>query len=70
MRLILLSMAINFVQVEAQLNLVQRETQEYTSTCVAEAQKMADTMEADTHKLEIVEREVADFLKVWPCLFL
>ncbi|KAG5525920.1 hypothetical protein RHGRI_032275 [Rhododendron griersonianum] len=49
--------------VEAQLNLVQRETQEYTSRCMAEAQKMADTIEADTHKLEIVEREVAEFLK-------
>lgn len=35
---------------------------------MAEAQKMADTIEADTHKLEIVEREVAEFLKVWPCL--
>lgn len=50
-------------ELEAQLNLVQREAQEYTSRCVAEAQNMADAMEADTRKLEIVEKEAAELLK-------
>lgn len=50
-------------ELEAQLNSVQREAQEYTSRCVAEAQNMADAMEADTRKLEIVEKEAAELLK-------
>lgn len=48
-------------EVEAQLNLLKKETQDYTSRCVAEAKKILGDVEADTHKLDIVEREAAVF---------
>ncbi|CAL5358409.1 unnamed protein product [Camellia sinensis] len=48
-------------EVEAQLNLLRKETQDYTSRCVAEAKKILGDVEADTHKLDIVEREAAVF---------
>ncbi|XP_052207044.1 kinetochore protein NDC80 homolog [Diospyros lotus] len=50
-------------ELEAQLNSVKRETQEYTSRCLEEAKKMIEEIEADAHKLDIVEREAAEFLK-------
>ncbi|THG17187.1 hypothetical protein TEA_027005 [Camellia sinensis var. sinensis] len=49
------------ILVEAQLNLLKKETQDYTSRCVAEAKKILGDVEADTHKLDIVEREAAVF---------
>ncbi|KAL6998499.1 hypothetical protein U1Q18_008628 [Sarracenia purpurea var. burkii] len=50
-------------EVEAQINLLKKETQEYTFRCVAEAKKMAEEVEADGHKLDIIEREAAELLK-------
>ena len=52
-------------QVEAQSNVLMKETQEYTSRCIAEAKKMAEDIEAEAHKLGIVEREAEEFLRVW-----
>ncbi|KAL6964437.1 hypothetical protein U1Q18_035491 [Sarracenia purpurea var. burkii] len=53
-------------EVEAQINLLKKETQEYTSRCVAEAKRMAEEVEADDHKLDIIEREAAELLKKLP----
>ncbi|KAL6966510.1 hypothetical protein U1Q18_032289 [Sarracenia purpurea var. burkii] len=50
-------------EVEAQINLLKKETQESTSRCVAEVKKMAEEVEADGHKLDIIEREAAELLK-------
>ncbi|GFY89323.1 hypothetical protein Acr_06g0012630 [Actinidia rufa] len=50
-------------EMEAQSNLLMKETQEYTSRCIAEAKNMAEDIEAEAHKLGIVEREAAEFLR-------
>ncbi|XP_019073148.2 uncharacterized protein LOC109121908 [Vitis vinifera] len=46
--------------VEAQLNFLKKETQNYTSRCATEAKKLAEDVEIETHNVDIVEREVAD----------
>ncbi|XAR53113.1 hypothetical protein NMG60_11021525 [Bertholletia excelsa] len=50
-------------ELEAQLDLLKKEAQEYTSRCVAEAQRLAENVEADAYNLDAVEREAAEFLK-------
>ncbi|KAA8536519.1 hypothetical protein F0562_028997 [Nyssa sinensis] len=48
---------------ESQLNLLKKETQDYTSKCATEARRMVRDVEAEAHNLDIVEGEAADFLK-------
>ncbi|RXH92364.1 hypothetical protein DVH24_033260 [Malus domestica] len=49
--------------VEAQLNLLKKETQEYTSRCAAEARNLMEDVERETRNLDIVEREADEILK-------
>ncbi|WKA00185.1 hypothetical protein VitviT2T_018569 [Vitis vinifera] len=50
-------------EVEAQLNFLKKETQNYTSRCAMEAKKLVEDVEIETHNVDIVEREVADVLE-------
>lgn len=54
---------------EAHLNMIKKETQDYTSRCSAEAKTMLEDVQVEAHDLDIMEREAADVLKVIPCLF-
>lgn len=49
---------------EAQLNLLRKETQDYTYRCEEEARKMMDEVKKEAHDMNIVEREAAEILKV------
>lgn len=51
-------------EMEAQLNMMKNETQEYTSRCSAEAKKMLEDVQLADHDLDIMEREAADVLKI------
>lgn len=53
-------------QLEAQLNLLKKEIQDYTYRCAAEANKMMEEVQGDALNLDIVEREAAEVLKVLP----
>ncbi|XP_049409779.1 kinetochore protein NDC80 homolog [Solanum stenotomum] len=48
---------------EAQLDLVKKERLDFTSSCATEAGRIVEEVEAETQKLDQVEREAADFLK-------
>lgn len=50
-------------EVEAQLDLLKKDTQDFTSRCAAEAKKMADDVEAEARHLDNVEKEAADMLQ-------
>ncbi|KAK9279424.1 hypothetical protein L1049_013103 [Liquidambar formosana] len=50
-------------EVEAQLNLLRKEMQDYISRCAIEAKGMVQDVEAEAHNLNIVEREAVDMLK-------
>ncbi|XP_048437570.1 kinetochore protein NDC80 homolog [Pyrus x bretschneideri] len=50
-------------EVEAQLNLLKKEIQEYTSRCAAEARNLMEDVERETRNLDIVEREANEILK-------
>ncbi|KAL0335183.1 UNVERIFIED_CONTAM: Kinetochore protein NDC80 [Sesamum radiatum] len=49
--------------VEAQLNTMRKETQDYVSRCAAEAKKLAEEVEMEAEKMSVVEKEAAEFLK-------
>lgn len=51
-------------QVEAQLNFLKKEMQNYTSRCATEAKKLVEDVEIETQNVDVVEREVADVLEV------
>lgn len=53
-------------QLEAQLNLLKKEIQDYTYRCAAEANKMMEEVQGEALNLDIVEREAAEVLKVLP----
>lgn len=46
------------------MNFLKNETQEVTSRCAIEARKLVKDVEAETHNLDIVEREAMELLKV------
>ncbi|PIM98610.1 Centromere-associated protein HEC1 [Handroanthus impetiginosus] len=50
-------------EVEAQLNIMRKETQEYASRCAAEARRMAEEVDMEAQKMSAVEKEAAEFLK-------
>lgn len=50
-------------EVEAQLHLLRKETQEYSSRCEADAKKMGEDIETEARNLDIVDREAAEILK-------
>ncbi|KAF9593665.1 hypothetical protein IFM89_024482 [Coptis chinensis] len=49
--------------VESQLSVVEKEIQEYASTCSAEAKRITEDLEQEMHKLDKTEREEDEFLK-------
>jgi hypothetical protein len=51
---------------EAQLNLSRKETEDSTSRCAAEAKKLVEDVQIEAHNLDVLEREAAEILKVWP----
>lgn len=53
---------------EAQLNRLKKETEDYISRCAVEARKMVEEVDQEAHDLDMVEREAAEVLKVIPCL--
>jgi kinetochore protein NDC80 len=44
--------------------MIKKETQDYTSRCSAEAKKMLEDIQLADHDVGIMEREVAEVLKV------
>ncbi|KAH1122780.1 hypothetical protein J1N35_005940 [Gossypium stocksii] len=50
-------------EVEAQINLLKKETQEYGDRSTAEAKKMVEDIQIEAHKLDVTEREAAEILK-------
>ncbi|KAL0422320.1 UNVERIFIED_CONTAM: Kinetochore protein NDC80 [Sesamum latifolium] len=50
-------------EVEAQLNIMRKETQDYASRCAAEAKKLAEEVEMEAEKMSVVENEAAEFFK-------
>ncbi|CAJ1963608.1 unnamed protein product [Sphenostylis stenocarpa] len=50
-------------EMESQLNMRKKETQEYTSRCYAEAKKMLEDVQLTDHEIDIMEREAAEVLK-------
>lgn len=46
------------------MGLVKKERLDFTSSCATEAGRIVEEVEAETQKLDQVEREAADFLKV------
>ncbi|KAL2342163.1 hypothetical protein Fmac_010103 [Flemingia macrophylla] len=48
---------------EAQMSMIKKETEEYTSRCYAEAKKMLEEVQLAEHDLVIMEREAAEVLK-------
>ncbi|KAG8503810.1 hypothetical protein CXB51_001905 [Gossypium anomalum] len=49
--------------VEAQINLLKKEMQEYGDRSTAEAKKMVEDIQIEAHKLDVTEREAAEILK-------
>ncbi|TYH31829.1 hypothetical protein ES288_A01G203400v1 [Gossypium darwinii] len=50
-------------EVEAQINLLKKEMQEYGDRSTAEAKKMVEDIQIEAHKLDVTEREAAEILK-------
>ncbi|KAK7328238.1 hypothetical protein VNO77_22340 [Canavalia gladiata] len=50
-------------EMESQLNMIKKETHEYTSRCSAEAKKMLEDVQLADHDLDIMEKEAAEVLK-------
>ncbi|XP_027338721.1 kinetochore protein NDC80 homolog [Abrus precatorius] len=50
-------------EMEAQMNMIKMETQEYTNRCSAEAQKVLEDVQQADHDLDVMEREAAEVLK-------
>ncbi|XP_061337167.1 kinetochore protein NDC80 homolog [Gastrolobium bilobum] len=50
-------------EIEAQRNMIKKETDDYTSRCFAEAEKMLEDVRQADHDLDIREREAAEVLK-------
>lgn len=50
-------------EMETQLNLLSKETQEITKRCAEEAKKMEEDIQTEAHNLDMVEREAVAVLK-------
>ncbi|KAK7388056.1 hypothetical protein VNO78_22859 [Psophocarpus tetragonolobus] len=50
-------------EMEAQQNMIKKETQEYTSKCSAEATKMLEDIQLADREIDIMEREAAEVLR-------
>ncbi|XP_010246165.1 PREDICTED: uncharacterized protein LOC104589514 [Nelumbo nucifera] len=48
---------------EAQLNLLKKEIEDYTSRCAVEAKRMLEDVQREEHNLDLVEKESEEFLK-------
>ncbi|XP_010246352.1 PREDICTED: uncharacterized protein LOC104589657 [Nelumbo nucifera] len=53
---------LNF-QGEAQLNLLKKEIEDYTSRCAVEAKRMLEDVQREEHNLDLVEKEAEEFFK-------
>ncbi|KDP43624.1 hypothetical protein JCGZ_16911 [Jatropha curcas] len=50
-------------EVETLLNLLRKETEEYTNRCAMEAKKLIEDVQMEAHNLDVLEREAAAILK-------
>ncbi|KAL4275186.1 hypothetical protein AHAS_Ahas20G0082000 [Arachis hypogaea] len=50
-------------KMEAELNMIKNETQDYVNRCSAEAKRMLEDVHVAGHDLDIMEREAAEVLK-------
>ncbi|KAL1336315.1 hypothetical protein HN51_030704 [Arachis hypogaea] len=50
-------------KMEAELNMIKNETQDYVNRCSAEAKRMLEDVHVTGHDLDIMEREAAEVLK-------
>ncbi|KAF7803656.1 kinetochore protein NDC80-like protein [Senna tora] len=50
-------------EMEVQLNMVKKETQDFKYRCEAEAKKLLEDVQLEAHDLEVVEREASEVLK-------
>lgn len=62
-RIYIASLNSHIDEVEAQLNHIRKETQEYTSRCATEARQVVEAVDVEERNLANVEREAAEFLK-------
>ncbi|XP_031265420.1 kinetochore protein NDC80 homolog [Pistacia vera] len=51
-------------EMEAELNLFRKETQEHAYRCAAESRKMVEDVQTEAQNLDMVEKEAAEVLKV------
>nr|DAD24441.1 TPA_asm: hypothetical protein HUJ06_025904 [Nelumbo nucifera] len=49
---------------EAQLNLLKKEIEDYTSRCAVEAKRMLEDVQREEHNLDLVEKEAEEFFKI------
>ncbi|CAK8531198.1 unnamed protein product [Lathyrus sativus] len=59
----LVELQLHIDQLEAQIDTIKKETQDYTSRCTAEAKNMTDDIQQTDHDMSIMERESAEILK-------
>ncbi|XP_020968956.1 kinetochore protein NDC80 homolog isoform X2 [Arachis ipaensis] len=57
-------------KMEAEVNMIKNETQDYVNRCSAEAKRMLEDVHVAGHDLDIMEREAAEVLKVIPWLLI
>ncbi|XP_071729879.1 kinetochore protein NDC80 homolog [Rutidosis leptorrhynchoides] len=50
-------------EVETELNSIKNETQDYMSRCAMEARQLVNNFEADSHKVDVVEKEAHEFVE-------
>lgn len=51
-------------QVENQLNSIKDETLDYTSRCATEARQLVENFEAESHNVDVVEKEARELVEV------
>ncbi|XP_075505886.1 kinetochore protein NDC80 homolog [Primulina tabacum] len=63
MRKQIIALELHINEVEAQMNLMRKETHEYVSRSAREARKMAEEVEIEAQKMFMVEKEAAEYLQ-------
>lgn len=49
---------------ETRINLIKKETQDYTSQCAMEARKLVEKFKAESYKVDVVEKEARELVEV------
>ncbi|KAJ7968104.1 kinetochore protein NDC80-like [Quillaja saponaria] len=57
------SLQLRIDEMEAELNILKKEMEDFSNRCAADAKKMVEDLQLEAHNLDIVEREAAEVLK-------